>query len=136
LDGPPFEQVMARRRSVREYADRPITLHDLSRLLQCSAGITDRRDPTLAFRAVPSSGALYPIEAYPILFNVESVAAGVYHYAVERHELELVRSGDVRQAVFQAALSQELVLHAALVLVLTGLHQRCSGSMPTAATGT
>jgi SagB-type dehydrogenase family enzyme len=124
LGGPPFEQVLARRRSVREYADRPVTLDELSRLLQASAGITDRRDPSLAFRAVPSSGALYPIEAYPILFNVVDAGPGVYHYAVEQHQLELVRAGNVREDVFRAALSQELVLHAALVLVLTGLRAR------------
>jgi SagB-type dehydrogenase family enzyme len=122
--GPPLEAVIARRRSVREYADRPLTLSELSRLLHYSGGITDRRDPTLAFRSVPSSGALFPIEVYPVVFNVEAVPPGAYHYDVQRHRLELVRAGNFRQDVFQAAVSQEMIQRASLVLVLTGLFER------------
>ena len=122
--GASLEEVIARRRSVREYADRPVTLAELSRLLHYSAGITDRRDPTLAFRAVPSSGALFPIEVYPIVFDVEGVPPGAYHYDVRRHRLELVRAGDFRRVVFEAAVSQEMILRTGLVLVLTGLYER------------
>ncbi len=122
--GVPVEVALARRRSVREYAARSVTAAELSRLLQYSAGITDRRDPTLAFRAVPSSGALFPIEVYPIVGDVVGLAPGVYHYAVQRHGLELLRTGDFRQEVFEAALSQEMLLRASCVLVLTGLFGR------------
>jgi SagB-type dehydrogenase family enzyme len=122
--GPSLETVILRRRSVREYAKRPVTLDELTRLLHYSAGITDRRDPTFAFRAVPSSGALFPIELYPVIFNVEGVPPGAYHYAIRPHRLELVRPGSFRQEVFQAAVSQEMIQRAALVLVLTGLFER------------
>ena len=122
--GPPLEAVIARRRSVREYAERPVGLEELSRLLHWSAGLTDRRDPSLAFRAVPSSGALYPIEVYPVAFSVAGLEPGAYHYDVRRHRLELVRPGDFRQEVFRAAVSQEMILGASLVLVLTGLFER------------
>ena len=122
--GPPLEEVLARRRSVRDYAARPVTLEELSRLLHDATGITDRRDPTWWFRSVPSSGALYPIEVYPVVFNVAGVAPGVYHYDVRRHRLELVRAGDFRREVFDAAVSQEMILHTGLVLVLTGIFAR------------
>lgn len=122
--GLPLEVAIARRRSVREYADRPLTLEELSRLLHYSGGITDRRDPTLAFRSVPSSGALYPIEVYPVVFDVAGIEPGVYHHDVQEHRLELLRPGDFRQAVFQAAISQEMLLRASLALVLTGIHAR------------
>jgi SagB-type dehydrogenase family enzyme len=122
--GPALEQVILRRRSIREYADRPVSLDELSRLLLYSAGISDRRDPTFAFRTVPSSGALFPIELYPVVFDVAGVGAGVYHYAVQGHALELVRAGDFRQEVFRAAVSQEMLLRASLALVLSGIHDR------------
>jgi SagB-type dehydrogenase family enzyme len=122
--GPPLEQVIKSRRSVREYADRQVTLAELSRLLHYSTGVTDRRDPTLAFRSVPSSGALFPIEVYPVVFDVGGLAPGVYHYGVAEHQLSLLREGNFRREVFQAALSQEMILRASLVLVLTGLHER------------
>ena len=49
---------------------------------------------------------------------------GVYHYAVQRHSLELLRAGDFRREVFEAALSQEMLLRASLVLVLPGMFGR------------
>lgn len=122
--GPPIEAVIAQRRSVREYHPRPLRLEELSRLLHYSGGITDRRDPTFAFRAAPSSGALFPTEIYPVVFNIRGAVAGVYHYDVQRHRLELLRAGDFRQEMFRAAVSQEMILHASMVLVLTGLFGR------------
>ena len=122
--GPSLPEVVARRRSVREYADRPLTLEELSSLLHYSAGITDVRDPTLAFRAVPSSGALYPVELYLAIFDVEGLEPGVYHYDVQHHRLALLRRGEFRREVFQAALSQEMILHASLALVMTALFAR------------
>jgi SagB-type dehydrogenase family enzyme len=122
--GPSLPEVVARRRSVREYARRPMGLDALSSLLAYSAGITDVRDPTLAFRAVPSSGALYPIELYLVVFDVDGLAPGVYHYGVERHELELLSVGDFRREVFRAALSQEMIWDASLVMVMTALFAR------------
>jgi SagB-type dehydrogenase family enzyme len=122
--GPSLTEVLARRRSVREYSGRALTLEELSRLLHGATGITDRRDPTLFFRSVPSSGALYPLEIYPIVFDVAGVAPGVYHYDPLRHRLNLVRGDDVRAAVFQGGLSQEMFRTAPLVLVVTGLFPR------------
>ena len=119
-----LEEAIARRRSVREFAQRPLTQEELSRLLHYSMGITDRRDPTLAFRAVPSSGALYPIELYAIIFDVEGVVPGAYHYDVRGHHLNLIRAGDFREQVFHAAVAQEMLLHCSLALVFTGLHAR------------
>ena len=122
--GPALEEVLARRRSIREYSGRSLTQEELSRLLHGATGITDRRDPTLFFRSVPSSGALYPLEIYPIVFDVAGVAPGVYHYDPLRHRLNLVRDDDVRAAVFQGGLSQEMFRNAPLVLVITGLFPR------------
>ncbi|MDX6412419.1 MAG: hypothetical protein QOE91_1935 [Gaiellaceae bacterium] len=41
-------------------------------------------------RTSPSAGGLHPIEAYPIVTNVEGVDSGLYHYDAERHALELL----------------------------------------------
>jgi SagB-type dehydrogenase family enzyme len=122
--GPAFETVIASRRSVREYGDRTVSLEELSRLLQHSIGITDRRDPTYHFRSVPSSGALYPVELYLAVFNVAGLEPGIYHYRLEEHAVELLRRGDFRRDLFQIAVSQEMVLRSALVVVLTGIFTR------------
>jgi SagB-type dehydrogenase family enzyme len=120
----PLGEAVTRRRSVREYGSRPLELGALSQLLHLSAGITDRLDPSWPFRAAPSSGALYPIEVYPVLFDVSGTAPGIYHYDVQHHALDRLRSGDLRREAFAAALSQEMVLNAAAMLVFTGLFSR------------
>jgi putative peptide maturation dehydrogenase len=41
-------------------------------------------------RTSPSAGALHPIEAYPLVANVDGVDPGLYHYRARDHVLELV----------------------------------------------
>lgn len=56
----PLEQPLARRRCVREYADRPVTLANAACLLWAAQGITDPQGS----RTTPSAGALYPMDIY------------------------------------------------------------------------
>lgn len=114
------EQAMLRRRSTRSYAGGPLPLSQLSRLLSLTGGISSNGNR----RTAPSSGALYPIEIYPVVHDVERVASGVYHYAVADHGLELVRSGDFRGEVVRQALSQEFLGDVAVVLLFTVIFQR------------
>jgi SagB-type dehydrogenase family enzyme len=44
-------------------------------------------------RFVPSGGALYPSELY-VYLKIEDLPAGVYHYDVAHHRLELLREGN------------------------------------------
>ena len=91
--GPSTGRTIATRRSVRAYAtDAPMTIDELSRLLYLTAGTTADLQGN-ARRAAPSSGALYPIELYPIVHRVRGLEPGVYHYSVRDHALELVRAG-------------------------------------------
>lgn len=41
-------------------------------------------------RTSPSAGALHPIEAYPLVANVDGLDPGLYHYRSQDHALELV----------------------------------------------
>ena len=69
---------------------------ELSRLLFLTSGITADKYGN-ARRTAPSSGALYPIEVYAVVHNVDGVERGVYHYAYREHALEQVRAGDFRR---------------------------------------
>jgi len=116
-----LEEAIERRRSWREYKGGPVSLADLSRILYYSAGITD---PGQEYRAAPSAGALYPIEIYPVVNKVQGLAAGIYHYAVRDHALELVKEGDFRSELVRHAVGQEMVWDAQVVLILTAVFQR------------
>lgn len=84
--------VLARRRSVREYGPPPLDLDDLGALLWAAAGVTARQSG-FALRTAPSAGGLFPIEHYVIANSVTGLAPGVYHYAVLDRALELLRGG-------------------------------------------
>ncbi len=116
--GPPVEQVIQRRRSIRDYSDSALSLDDLARLLHFGDGITD---PQRGLRAAPSAGALFPVEIYAIVFRVEALAPGIYRYLPVPHALEPLRTDDVRAALVYAALGQSAVREAASVLVETGI---------------
>jgi SagB-type dehydrogenase family enzyme len=114
---------IATRRSTRAYAPTPMTLEELSRLLFLTGGITAGLHGN-ARRAAPSSGALYPLELYPVVHRVGGVEPGVYHYDVRGHALEQVRAGDFRAPVVEQGIAQEFLGECGVVLFLTMILQR------------
>ena len=121
--GPSTGQAIASRRSTRSYSTKPMTIAALSQVLFLTTGITADRWGN-ARRTAPSSGALYPIETYAVVHNVEDVERGVYHYAIREHELELVVAGDMRARVVDQAIEQEFLGECGVVLFLTQVLQR------------
>jgi SagB-type dehydrogenase family enzyme len=117
------EDAITRRRSVRDYSGQLMTLVELSRLLYYMGGINAERWG-YKLRAAPSAGALYPIEVYLVIHRVEGLKPGLYHYAVQNHALELLRTGDLRGETVRHGLMQEFLGQANLVLVLTAIFQR------------
>ncbi|MFQ5962804.1 MAG: SagB/ThcOx family dehydrogenase [Candidatus Scalinduaceae bacterium] len=121
--GTSVEEAIEKRRSVRNYSKKPITISQLSQLLFSAQGITGKiyGQP---LRTAPSAGALYPFEIYVIANNVEGLPQGIYHYAVLNHALELVKSGDFRKEVTSAGLKQEMLGDADVTFVLSAIFNR------------
>lgn len=122
-DGIDLKEVVSRRRSVRAFSKRPVTLAQLSTMLWASAGIT-RRAAGSEYRAAPSAGALYPVETYLVANNVEGVEPGLYHYPVKRHVLEQLRKGELGSAAAEAALDQNMASEAAVDFIWTAIFER------------
>lgn len=55
-------------------------------------------------KSIPSGGARHPTEVFLAAFGLPGVDAGVYHYDVEHHRLERLRSGQLREAFADATL--------------------------------
>jgi SagB-type dehydrogenase family enzyme len=100
-----------------------MTPDELGQVLFLTTGITRDRWGQ-ARRSAPSSGALYPIETYAVVHNVEGIAPGVYHYAIPEHALEQVRAGDFRAHTVDQALGQDFLGRCGAVLFLTNILQR------------
>jgi SagB-type dehydrogenase family enzyme len=114
------EQALEQRRSTRDFARGGLSLDEIGQLLWAAQGITDRK----GFRTAPSAGALYPLEAYVVVGNVDDLPPGVYRYSPKRHELIRIMSGDRRRALAGAALGQAWVKRAPAVIVIAGVYER------------
>jgi len=121
--GAPVWDAIRQRRSVRTFQDTPLKEAELSQLLWAAQGIT-RTVRGFGLRTAPSAGALYPVETYLVVHSVEGIESGVYHYAVETHELDQLKVGDFRAAAARAALDQKIAHRANVVLVWTALFER------------
>jgi SagB-type dehydrogenase family enzyme len=118
--GTTLEEALRRRRSVRQYGDRPLLLDEVGQLLWACQGVTDRR----GFRTAPSAGALYPLEVYVAVGQVQGLSPGVYRYLPENHSLSCLRLGDVRQELSEVALRQPWVAEGAAVFVIAADYSR------------
>jgi putative peptide maturation dehydrogenase len=96
-----FYRVLLRRRTQRGFdAQGELALDQLSVLLRYVWGAhaygRDGRGAAILAKTSPSGGSLHPIEVYPLLAGVRGVEAGLYHYSVRSHALELMERIDHR----------------------------------------
>lgn len=117
-----LEQLLQRRRSVRDFSDAPLTLPQLGQLLWAAQGVTSPD----SLRTAPSAGALYPLEIYVVAGRVEGLQPGVYHYVPGGHRLTSVDSGDKRRLLADAALHQRWIARAPVVIVFGAAYSRTS----------
>ena len=122
-DGRPIWEVIAQRRSIREFSRQPITFSELSQLIWATQGVTSEASG-FEFRATPSAGALYPIETYIVVNRVKEISPGIYHYNVKEAKLSLLKEGDFGSDLCQAGLDQEMLEEAACVFIWTAIVER------------
>ena len=120
------EQAIERRRTVRSFTQKPLTLDQLSRMLRAAQGITGKSGFK---RSAPSAGALYPMDLYVAAGgdSVEKLEAGVYHYNPQKHALTKIAGTDLREETARACLSQMWVSAAPVNFVITAEYERIRG---------
>jgi putative peptide maturation dehydrogenase len=117
---------LAGRKTTREFAAEPLTLDELALVLYEVYGV-HATAPIVGElisikRTSPSGGGLHPVEAYPLVANVEGIAPGLYHYRAEDHVLELVEAlaaDEVRTLTARFVCGQTYFASAAVSIVLT-----------------
>jgi len=112
LKGPvSVEEALARRRSVRQFAPRELTMAEISQLAWAAQGITDEKT---GHRTVPSAIARYPLDLY--LVTPQWAA----RYVPQGHRLVVVAVGDKRAELC----GQAAVKGAPLTVVIAGEYAR------------
>jgi SagB-type dehydrogenase family enzyme len=129
------EQALTERRSVREFADASVSLEEVAQLLWAAQGVTEPIDDRPStwppewqwmggLRTAPSAGALYPLEVYLVVGNVEGFDAGLYRYVPQTHALEPTAEGNMRELLAGAVFRQSSITQAAAVLVIAAVYER------------
>ncbi len=112
LTGPmSLEQVLAARRSIREFSNQPLSFVQIGQLAWAGQGITDKQR---GLRTAPSAGAIYPITLYL------ATPEGLFVYDPEKHRLQAVLNEDIRENLSVAAMKQPQVARAGCDIIIAG----------------
>ena len=118
-----LEEAIARRRSIRDFSYDPISQSQLSQVLWAAQGISDRSG---RYRTAPSAGATYPLEIFVACGEncIEGISEGIYYYSTDNHSLTLHHKGDIRFELARAALDEESIYEAPVVIVICAIYER------------
>lgn len=118
-------ELLEKRYSCRNFQHKILKLYDLSTLLWATCG-KKRDSPSRTTRTVPSAGATYPLELYVAIGEdcVDKLKAGVYHYLILEHSLQLIAEGDKRRELTRACLGQDFISDAPVSLIIAAKFQR------------
>ncbi len=115
-----LSSLLSKRTTRREYTGEPVSLMEVSSLLQCSCGMINGRS-----RAQPSAGARYPIEAYvAILQQGGDLPVGLYHYDVLHHRLDVLSDKNIKSADITKFFTFDWTVKASAVIILTSVFER------------
>ena len=126
----PFSELVAARRSAREFAPDPVSLDELAGILHAAYGRTHQllgdAPPGIGpqFRATPSGGGLYPLEVFTLAWRVRGLEPGLYHFDPLRRVLEIVRVGDLTAELASATIYPDPATTCAAFLVVTAVFWR------------
>ena len=78
-------------------------------------------------RTAPSAGALYPLEVYLVVGQIEQLPVGVYKYRFQGHELIQISDEEKRQALAAAGYGQSCIERASINIVIAAVYERTAG---------
>lgn len=128
-----YERLLDIRRSVREYADTPMTQEQLAFMLHTAISIQEFRGQQnfATLRPAPSGGARHPFELYVTVKNVIGLEQGVYRYVPledvgkKAVTIEYVGEiGDYEPVVTEMCAGQKWASQAPCMLVLSCIPYR------------
>lgn len=98
-----LDDVINKRISAENFNGGSVTFEQISTILQKSYGLVER--PEGPRRPIPSGGALYPLDLFIIVNNVEGLKKGIYHF--DPHRRGVVKLQNFSEKEFGEILLQE-----------------------------
>lgn len=118
-----IEEALLKRKSIRDFQKKPLSLKNISQILWAAQGITDKGKNK---RTAPSAGALYPLEIYLVVGNVNEIESGIYKYNPYQNELTLISEGDKRNEISKYTAQPEAIQTAPITVIFSAVYKRTS----------
>jgi len=113
-----LRQAIETRKSLRQYADTPLSLEELSYLLWCTQGVKEIAPGKATFRTIPSAGARHPFETALLVNRVQGLDSGLYWFAASEHRLlKLEAEHGIADRITEAAYNQKFILKSAATFI-------------------
>lgn len=117
-----FAEVVARRKSLRQYKDVPLTKEEVSYVLYETARVHSFTK-TATFRTIPTGGATNAMETYVYVNNCTGIPEGLYHYLQDQHKLALIDdTNTISERVNEALFNQ--LRGTGIVIIMTAVPYR------------
>ncbi len=127
-----LDSVIRARHSTRNFSRKPSSLKDIGNILHYSAseqknlsrGEEKEVHKEHNKRVTPSAGGKYPIEIYFLVLQDGELKKGVYHYCVEKNEIEFLWDFSSINHNIDSLFTYPWVKNATYAFILTGVLRR------------
>lgn len=120
-----LQDALLNRRSVRQYSDAPLSLNELSYLLETTCRVQKIVGDSIAtLRPAPSGGARHPFETYLVVTNVTGLENGNYHYLPLSHQLERLSDLHSAEQIIESVNGQKFVDNACVSFYFSAVPYR------------
>lgn len=113
------------RRTLRSYADTPLTFNELSYFLWMTAGVQRLIPNKTTVRTVPAAGGKHAIDHYLMINHVEGLKPSIYrYYALESALHCQVQDDKIAEKLMDATRGQKQVLESAVTFIWAAVFER------------
>ncbi|MDD4667253.1 MAG: SagB/ThcOx family dehydrogenase [Candidatus Cloacimonetes bacterium] len=123
-----LQSAIGQRRSLRKYAEVPLSQEELSFLLWSASWARDFRSNErmeITFRNVPSAGSRHPLETFVDIRRVSGIKPGLYYYHPIKHCLILINEDpQTQEAILEGCFRQEMIQNSAVNFIFTAVPYR------------
>jgi SagB-type dehydrogenase family enzyme len=114
-----------RRKTVRKYQDKPLTMAELSFLLWTTQGIREVISRPVTMRNVPSAGARHAFETYILVNRVMPLTPGLYRFIATKHALlPVTLNATIMAEIMHACLDQAQIEGSAVTFIWDAVVER------------
>lgn len=123
--GADLRTMVEARRTLRAYADIPLTFDELSYMLWFTAGVQRIIPGKTTVRTVPAAGGKHSIDTYMMIQRVEGLRPGIYRYYPTKAALYCQTADDeIGPKLMDATRGQKQVLESAVTFIWAAVYER------------